>query len=137
MGDVAFTKYMSSIQAYIDMLLDASDNLEKRIETYKCKVEEESDLEHSKVLLKENEVELSKMNRHIEELELHFKVIKKRWGNHKDRDIGYIVYAPAIGVGRDPYDFTCDFCVIELDKEKFKHLTGNVLDLGALIFLSH
>lgn len=137
MGDIAFTNYKSSIQAYIGTLLDATKSLEKRVETYKRKVEEENDLERSKVLLEENEVELSKTKRHIEELKVHFLVIHKRWSNRKNRIIGHVVWAPPIGTGQDPYDFTCDLCVIQLNKEKFRHLMGNVLNLGAVIVLSH
>ncbi|KAB5589638.1 hypothetical protein CTheo_6911 [Ceratobasidium theobromae] len=130
MGDHAFTNYKSSIQAYIGTLLDATVSLEKRVESYKRKVEEKIDLENSQALLLENEVELSKTRRHIEELKMHFLVIHKKWSHRKNRVIGHVVWAPPISTGQQPHGFTVDLCVIQLNKDKFRNLLGNVLSFG-------
>lgn len=130
MGNMAFTNYKASIQAHIGMLLDTIQSLKKRVDAYKCKVEDGVDINQSKVILWENEVELSKVERHISELKRFFLIIDKRWGNHEDRVIGHIVWAPPITTGQAPHGYTCDLCVVELNKDKFRNLMGNVLCLG-------
>lgn len=68
MGNRVFTNYKASNLGYISALLDATKSLKNRVETYKRKVKEGNDLECLKILLKENEVELPKPKRRIEEL---------------------------------------------------------------------
>ncbi|KAI5899330.1 uncharacterized protein SCHCODRAFT_02560320 [Schizophyllum commune H4-8] len=52
-----------------------------------------------------------------------------RWREQKNRVIGHVVWAPPMA--RDPESgYTCDVCVIKIDKRKFKNLSGNVLSLG-------
>lgn len=137
MGDTDFAAYKASLRRYFDTLQDAAQSLEKRVETYKRKVEEDSDPGRSKVLLHENEVELSKTKRHMEELQDHFSTIRDKWSDRKNRIIGHVVWAPPIGTGQDPDGFSCDLCVVQLSKKKFRNLMGNVLDLGAVIALPH
>jgi len=91
MGDYAFADYKASIQAYIGTLLDTAVSLEKRVETYARRVEEEIDLEYSRTLLLENQVELSKTRRHIDELKMHFLVIHEKWTHRNNRVIGRAV----------------------------------------------
>ena len=133
MGDIAFTNYKTSIHAYIGTLLDTVKSLKKRVDAYKHKVEDGIDVDKSKVILQENEVELSKTERHINELRRFSHIIDKRWGKCKNRVIGHVVWAPPISTGQAPHDYTCDLCVVELNKEKFRNLIGNVLCLGAVM----
>jgi len=133
MGDIAFTNYKASIQAHIGTLLDTVKSLKKRVDAYKRKVEDGVDVDQSKVILQENEVELSKTERHINELKRFFLIIDKRWGRRKHRVIGHVVWAPPIAAGQAPHDYICDLCVVELNKDKFRNLMGNVLCLGAVI----
>ncbi|KAH7881699.1 hypothetical protein F5I97DRAFT_1291768 [Phlebopus sp. FC_14] len=125
MGEVAFTNYKSSIQAHIGTLIDAKKSLEKRVETFTARVANDS-----RVKLTENESELSKTRRHIDELKRFFLVINKKWNKPKDRVIGHVVWAPSIGVGAAPHGYTRDLCVVELYKDRFRNMTGNVLSLG-------
>ena len=137
MGDHAFANYKSKIQADIGTLLDTIVSLEKRVATYQRKVDDGIDLDNSRILLQENKAELSKTRRHVDELKMHFLIIHKKWSNRKSRIIGHVVWAPPIRTGQEPHHFTCDLCVIQLNKDKFRNLLGNVLNFGAVIVLSH
>ena len=133
MGDIAFTDYKTSIQAQIGTLLDTIKSLKKRVDAYKPKVEDGVNVNQSKVILQENEAELSKTERHINELKRFFLIIDKGWCKRKDRVIGHVVWALPIATGQAPHDYTYDLCVVELNKDKFSNLMGNVLCLGAVI----
>ena len=67
----------------------------------------------------------------VDKLKQFFVEIKTQWSKASDRVIGFVRWAPPIGVGVAPHSYTRDLCVIELYKEKFKHMIGNVLSLGA------
>jgi hypothetical protein len=131
MGGIAFTRYKASIRAYILTLLNIIKTLKIQIADYKCKAEEGIDVNNSRVLLQENKANLSKTECHIAELINFFLVIDKKWRKRKDRVIGHVVWASPLGTGQAPYKYTCDLCVVELNKAKFKNLMGNVLCLGA------
>ncbi|KAG6369895.1 hypothetical protein JVT61DRAFT_13360 [Boletus reticuloceps] len=108
MGDIAFTNYKASIQAHICTLLDTIKSLKKRVDAYKRKVEDVVDIYQSKVILQENKVELSKTERHINQLKQFFLIIDKRWGKRKDRAIGHVIWAPPIATGQAPHNYTCN-----------------------------
>jgi len=130
MGDTQFMNYKFSIRAHIGTLLDAVQSLKKRVDSNKRRVEDGVDVDRSKVILQENEVELSKTERHINELKRFFLIIEGRWAKRKDRVIGHVVWAPPVVTGQPPHNYTCNLCVVELDKVKFRNLMGNVLCLG-------
>ena len=93
-------------------------------------------VEESQAKLEEHEAELAKLHTKIDTLKKFFVNIKKRWSKPKDRVIGFVRWAPPFGTAV-PHRYTRDVCVIELYKDKFKHLLGNVLSLGAiLVFIS-
>lgn len=125
MGDVAFTNYKEEIQVHIGILLDKI-----RVSANRRQVEQGIDVAHSKVLLGENEANLSKAERHVAELKNFSLIIGKKWGKRKDRVIGHVVWAPPITTNTDPTTIPVT-CVIELNKAKFKNLLGHVLSLGA------
>lgn len=133
MGDIAFTDYKYSIQAYIGTLVDTVKTLKVRVAACTRDVEKGIDIDNSRVELQENVVKLSKTERHIAELKNFFLIIDKKWRKRKHRVIGHVVWAPPITTGTPPHNYACDLCVIELDKNKFKNLMGNVLCLGAKI----
>lgn len=85
--------------------------------------------------VEENEAELTKTRFNIDRLKTFFVEIKPMWGKRQDRVIESVAWAPSLGVGAAPHRHTRDFCVIELYKEKFKHMVGNVLSLGAVLIL--
>lgn len=137
MGSPAFNNYLASIQALIGTLIDAVDSLDKKITTFRGRVEHGISVVESQRKLDEYKIELAKTRIKIEDLKSFFVNIKQKWSKAKDRVIGFVRWAPPIGVGVAPHRYTRDLCVIELYKEKFKSLIGNVLSLGALIFSPH
>ncbi|KAI0262720.1 hypothetical protein BC834DRAFT_925125 [Gloeopeniophorella convolvens] len=130
MGAPAFTNYLVSIQALIGTHIDSVEYLENKINTLKTRVQDGINVEESQIKLDENEAELSKTRTKIDNLKTFFVDIKKRWSKRKDRVIGFVRWAPPIGAGVAPHRYTRDLCVIELYKDKFKHMIGNVLSLG-------
>ena len=133
MGASAFTNYLVSIQALIGTLIDSVESLEKKINTLKTRVQDGINVEESQIKLDVNETELAKTRTKIDNLKTFFVNIKKRWSRPKDRVIGFVRWAPPIGAGVAPHRYTRDLCVIELYKDKFKHMIGNVLSLGAVL----
>ncbi|EJC99999.1 uncharacterized protein FOMMEDRAFT_142497 [Fomitiporia mediterranea MF3/22] len=130
MGAPAFTNYLASIQALIGTHIDSVEYLEEKINTLKTRVQDGINVQESQIKLDENEVELAKAHTKIDNLKKFFVDIKKRWSKSKDRVVGFVRWAPPIGAGVAPHRYTRDLCVIELYKEKFKHMIGNVLSLG-------
>ncbi|CAL1713291.1 unnamed protein product [Somion occarium] len=126
----AFTNYLASIQALIGTHLDSVESLEKKIKTLRTRVEDGINVQESQIKLDQNEAELVKTRSKIDDLKKFFVNIKKRWSKPKDRVIGFVRWAPSIGVGVAPHRYTCDLCVIELYKDKFNKMIGNVLSLG-------
>ena len=81
--------------------------------------------------LKETQGELIKTLTKIEVLKAFSVDVKKGWNKLKNRVIGYVVWAPPIGVGVPTHCCTRDLCVIKPNKKKFRNFLGNVLSLGA------
>ena len=133
MGAATFKNYLASIQALISTLIDTVLSLEKKITMFKTQVQNGINVDESQKKLDEHETQLANTRTQIEDLKDFFIDIKKRWSKAKDRVIGFVCWAPSIGVGVAPHHYTRDLCVIELDKEKFKSMIGNVLSLGALL----
>jgi hypothetical protein len=136
MGAPAFTNYLASIQALIGTHIDSVEYLQKKINTLRARVQD-GIIQESQTKLDENEAELAKTRTKIHSLKKFFVDIKKRWSKPKDRVIGFVRWAPPIGAGIAPHRYTRDLCVIELYKDKFKHMIGNVLSLGAVPVYFH
>ncbi|KAH8116061.1 hypothetical protein DFH11DRAFT_1507017 [Phellopilus nigrolimitatus] len=130
MGATAFKNYLASIQALIGTLIYTVSSLEKKITTFRDRVQDGINVEESQKKLDEHETQLANTRAKIEDLKNFFVNIKKRWSKAKERVIGFVRWAPSIGVGVAPHSYTRDLCVIELDKEKFRSMIGNVLSLG-------
>jgi len=133
MGAAAFKNYLASIQILISTLIDTVSSLEKKIIMFKTRVQNGINVDQSQKKLYEHETQLANTRTQIEDVKDFFVDIKKRWSKAKDRVIGFVCWAPSIGVGVAPHRYTRDLCVIELDKEKFRSMIGNVLSLGALL----
>lgn len=136
MGNPAFANYLVSIQAHIGTLLETVESIERKINTHTVRVRDGINLPESQTKLDENVAELEKIRRRIDVLKVFYVKIKKGWSKIKRRIIGYVVWAPPIGVGVAPHRYTRDLCVVELYKDRFTHLIGNVLSLGAVLVLS-
>lgn len=137
MGDLAFANYLVSIQAHIGTFLETVKSIERKINTRTVRVRDRINLPESQTTLDENVAELEKIRRKIDVLKNFYVKIKKGWSRTKRRVIGHVVWAPPIGVGVAPHQYTRDLCVVELYKDRFMHLIGNVLSLGAVLVLSH
>jgi hypothetical protein len=132
MGAPAFKNYLASIQALIGTHIDSVEYLEKKTNTLRTRVQDGINVQESQTKLDENEAELAKTRNRISSLKKFFVDIKERWSRPKDRVIGFVRWAPPIGAGVAPRRYTRDVCVIELYKDKFTHMIGNVLSLGAV-----
>ena len=137
MGARAFTNYLASIQSLIDTYNDSADLLERRINTLRTRMQDGINVQESQIQLDEKQAELAKTHTKIKNLKKLFVEIKKKWSKPTDRVIGFVRWAPPIGAGVPPHGYTRDLCVIELYKEKFKHMIGNVLSLGATLLYFH
>jgi hypothetical protein len=127
----AFKDYLASIQANINTLIITIDCLEKRATMLTRRVKADGDdAQKSAGELKETQGELTKTRTKINVLKTFFVDVNKKWSKVEDRVIGYIVWAPPIGVGIPPHRYMRDLCVIKLNKKKFRNFRGNVLSLG-------
>lgn len=114
MGALAFKKYLVSIQALIGTHIDAVASLEKKITTFRSRVQDGINVVESQKKLGKHETELADTRTKIEDLKNFFVDIKKKWSKAKERVIGFVRWAPPIGVGVAPHRYTRDLCVIEL-----------------------
>ena len=137
MGTPAFRNYLASIQAIIGTYIDAIEALDKKINMLRTRLQEGINVEESQTKLDENEAQLATMHTKVNGLKKFYVDIRNRWSKPNDRVIGFVRWAPPIGTGVAPHRYTCDVCVIELYKEKFKHMIGNVLSLGAVLVSFH
>jgi hypothetical protein len=133
MGPLAFTNYLAFIQAQIGTHVDSVEPFERKINTFRTRVQNGINVQESQIKLDENVAELAKTRTKIVELKKFFVNIKKKWRKPKDRVIGFVAWAPPIGVGVPPHPYTRDLCVIELYKDKFINMIGNILSLGAVL----
>jgi len=86
--------------------------------------------------LKDKQKELAGTRAQVSTLNAFHTNIVKYWSKVQDRVIGYVVWAPKIDVNVPPYGYTRDFCVIHLNKKKFKNgFLGNTLSLGVYAVL--
>lgn len=131
MGTPTFTKYLAYIQLLIDVHIDSIELLETKINALRTRVQDQINVQESQNELNENEAELAKMRTKLSNIRKLEADINMRWSKPQDRVIGFVRWAPPIGAGVAPHRYTRDLCVIELYKEKFKHMIGNVLSLGA------
>ncbi|EJT98039.1 hypothetical protein DACRYDRAFT_96687 [Dacryopinax primogenitus] len=130
MGNPAFTNYLASIQAEIGTLIDPVDAIEKKVKTLTSNVHNGIGLPQSQIELNTHVAEHDRLRGKINALKDFFVDIKKRFGKITQRVIGHVVWAPPIGVGVAPHQYTRDLCVVQLHKESFSNLLGNVLSLG-------
>lgn len=135
MSDAAFIKFLSWIDTHIA-------ELKHDLERYKDEVDhgdtahyfEESDYEDHVSSLKD---ELIQIPNKIDKLNRFLTDIKNSWGEPKDRVIGFVCWAPALDINVSPHGYSQDLCVVELYKEKFQKMIGNVLSLGKMLRAFH
>jgi len=134
MGPNAFEKYVASILGKIASLNGSITVLERRVASHERKRAEakEGSPEAQKTArnLEYTQLELTMTRANLDTPKAFYVDIFTRWSNPKDRIIGYVDWAPPIGLSVPPYGYTRDLCIIKLDKQKFKNFLGNVLSLG-------
>ena len=134
MGKPAFENYLASIQARISAHNDCVELFEKKVKKLGQMIKDGINVQDSRIKLDAADAELPNLRIKIRDLKKFYVDIKQQWSKPKDRVIGFVRWAPPIGGGVLPRRYTRDVCVIELYKDKFKHMIGNVISLGALIF---
>ena len=137
MGVPAFETYLASIKELIQTLTYTVESLENQTRRLKDRVQDGINVHESRVELGVNEAVLAPMQHKLDNVKTFFTDIKNGWSQPKDRVVGFVRWAPPIGVGVAPHGYTRDLCVVELHKERFKHMLGNVLSLGAVLFHLH
>jgi hypothetical protein len=134
MSSKEFKKLLRSIEIRIGKHAIMVETCERRIEKFEDRVtgDDEEEVKKAKGDLTETKRLLDEATKAIDNLGKFHKRTKNDWRKRSQRIIGHVVYAPAITIGTDPYDFTKNYAVVKLNKEKFrKSFKGNVLDLGA------
>ena len=82
-----------------------------------------------------NRRKLEEENEAIDDLETLHDDVTKHWSNIKQRNIGHVVYAPAITVDKGRTGYTADWGVFLATEANVKDaFEGNVVDLGAIRF---
>lgn len=56
--------------------------------------------------------------------------VDKEWSSEENRIIGSVEWAPSISLSVPPHQYTLDLSVLKLQKDRFKHLEGNMIRLG-------
>ncbi|CUA69287.1 hypothetical protein RSOLAG22IIIB_08413 [Rhizoctonia solani] len=131
MGTNAFDDFLASIQDRISRLNITVTILRKRVATYKKRVDAGD--QQAATYLEKTEGDEKKTIEAIETLETFLVKMKSGWSKPEDRVIGFVIWAPPIGVAA-PHGYTKDVCVIRLDEKKFmSNFRGNVIDLGTEI----
>jgi hypothetical protein len=133
MGNKAFRSLLTSIKIRIGRHGIMMEIYERQIEKLEERAagDDEEDAKKARKDLTKTKQLLDDAIEAIDDLEKFHERTKKDWSKTSQRIIGHVVRSPAITVGTSPYDFTKDYAVVKLDKEKFKKsFKGNVLDLG-------
>ncbi|KAJ8474297.1 hypothetical protein ONZ45_g15996 [Pleurotus djamor] len=130
MSNPTFETYLASIQSQIATFNGVVTSYENSIRTHERRISIGINVAESKKLLDGYRTDLARAREKVEDFKKFFVDIKKNWSNPSDRVIGFVRWAPSIEGNVAPHGYTRDLCVIELYKEKFKHMKGNVLSLG-------
>ncbi|KAJ3490341.1 hypothetical protein NLJ89_g11439 [Agrocybe chaxingu] len=132
MGNRAFDDLLASIQALIGTLKNTATVLKKSVSTYAVRAsggnkQAEADLAKYQQNLDDTEATIAELRR-------FWAVLKRDWSAVNNRVIGHVVWSPPITGLNLPHGYTCDVCVIKLDKGKFlPNFRGNAIDLGTEI----
>ncbi|KAI0029086.1 hypothetical protein K488DRAFT_57174, partial [Vararia minispora EC-137] len=129
MGENAFEAYKTAIQARISNLNDTVRALDLQIAALQQRIQNEINVEESQAKLTELQAEHLKTKSTIKALKKFFVTLSDKWGDFKDRVIGYVVWAPQIECGVGDNKYTVDLCVVKLNKRRFSKFIGNVLSL--------
>lgn len=125
-----FEKYVSSVQSLINENLRTAESIEMTLSKLRTESQRGTLAQDSQERLHMNEDTLGLLCKKIEHLQKLLLDIKSDWSKTENRVIGFVRWAPPVGVSELPHQYTRDLCVVELYKEKFSNMIGNVLSLG-------
>ncbi|KAF8904293.1 hypothetical protein CPB85DRAFT_1255447 [Mucidula mucida] len=138
LGTSAYTNAINHMTDTIDRELLSIQTWEDEIKRWGPVVEgEPRDKTHAREDFKNL---VKKSRRRIEATnELHDEVVTEHWTTPNQRVIGYVVYAPTVGVDEDAKHFTRDWALIDLYRDKIDWNTfqGNkvYVDLSSRFYL--
>lgn len=116
MGEPAFTNYLVAIHGRIETLLRSIKSFQSWIDRLTDKVRDKIGLPDSQTMLDSGIAEVAKLRRKLDVFEGFYTTVKKELSEIEQRIIGFVVWAPPIGVGAAPQRYTSDICVVELYK---------------------
>lgn len=135
LGDRAYQKLIDSIKHRIGAHGISVKHWERQIEWFKAR--EAGDDADDAGRAHEGRVEAEKLvkkaHADTEKLTEFLGRVKKEWGDNNNRVLGYVIASPpiALGVGKPRSNFTEDWALMELDREKLgPGYQGNAIDLG-------
>jgi hypothetical protein len=138
MGDDAWNNYLYSIQVHIEDRECTLKLLERDILRLTTKIHEGN---HSPAKTAEHQANLEQKMHDLPYLQAEVSAAKEfqaniqcHWNGKQSRIMGHVLWSPPYGVGDDPYPYSRDLCIIELDKDKFRSFDGNRLSLGMRYF---
>lgn len=102
MSESSYQRYRDFVQAGIGKLLRSGEHLETSIDRYKSRMQGRTDVQSLQAKLKEDEEQLVQTRTKIDALKKFFVELVERWGKPSDRVIGFVRWAPPIGVGASP-----------------------------------
>src|ERR1700722_9202529 len=105
MGSKAYTNLLRSIQSHIGTLGGTASVLEKRITSYKMRLEKDPNAEQVTRDLGVTERQLNDMRNTIEALKKFFVKMKKEWEKPKDGGTAQVVWPPPIVVTKEPSEY--------------------------------
>ena len=130
-GDVAFRKYLESIQAEIRGKALIVEHQERRIGAVRGN-NQAANRERRKA-----QHELEEAREAMEELNTFYRDVSTRWATPESRLLGHVILSPPISLGTGDRNerYTEDWAVIEIDSSKVNasNFNGNAIDLGTRI----
>ena len=130
LGSKAYTDALEAIMTKIANLVICTRTYKARIEALR-KATESEDTEVADAR-QELQDKLAKTEKIIMDLYKFHNDITRNWSTPSLRVLGHVVYAPAISVSTGPKQFTEDWALINLDRDKINWnvFKGNVVSLG-------
>ena len=129
-GDVAFNKYLESIQCEISLKPTTVEYQERRITAASRK---DGDTANAK--REDAQEKLEQAKEEMKALTALHKDVSTRWATPESRILGHVILSPPINVGVGSEGYTEDWAVIEIDVSKVdeSNFNGNAIDLGTQI----
>jgi hypothetical protein len=129
-SDASFNEYLESIQAEIRRKEISVDYNEQGITLAEGKDDPEANEERHQA-----QVELNEAREAVEQLNIFYQDVSKRWATPESRILGHVILSPPINVGINNECYTEDWAIIEVDASKIDvgNFNGNAIDLGTHI----